>query len=157
MKNSRKRSIRYAIAGARVGVIGLAIFAVLSVLVEAQIDPTEPIEVGPDSTRSFSLDFTGMKEDGEPGALVAHVEFEYVATTGSVATKLVKVPLVPVVGTNTVSMKLVLAGVPSGIFRMRARWYDQASQPSKLSEPAIIVRNTAVPPAAPTNVGVAGS
>lgn len=122
-----------------------------------QVGPIAPIDVGPDSTRPFGFDFTGLKQDGAPGAIVVHVEFEY-APVGSdtMPPRLVKIPFVPVLGMNTVSMKLALAGVPSGIYNMRARWYDTATQPSVFSEPPLLVKNTVVPPAAPTGLTVVG-
>ncbi len=114
------------------------------------------IDVGPDSTRPFAIDFTGLKESGDPGAIVAHVEFEYVSATTPTTVRLVKVPLAPTLGTNEVSMKLALAGVPSGTYNLRARWYDIATQPSKFSEPPLLVKNTVVPPAAPVALRVVG-
>lgn len=126
----------------------------LVVIALLQAVPIVPINVGPDSILPFRLDFTGLKEDGSPGAVIAAVEFEY-APVGGATPLLVKLDYVPVIGTNTVSMKRALSGLPPGIYSMRARWYDQAAQPSKFSVP-LLIENIMVPPAAPLNVGVSG-
>jgi hypothetical protein len=128
----------------------------LVVIALLQVVAPEPVKVGPDSILSFGFDFNGLKEDGSPGAVVAAVEFEY-APVGGATPLLVKLDYIPVIGTNTVNMQLALSGIPSGIYNMRARWYDQASQPSIFSEPPFVIENILVPPAAPLNVGVSGN
>lgn len=126
----------------------------VATLVATLLTQAAPIEVGPDSTKKFSLDFTGLLADGAPGAKVAEVEFQFTPATG--APVLVRFPLVPIVGSNVVAMKDALKAVPGGVYDMRARWYDQASQPSAFSDPALVVKNTVNPPAPPANVGVVG-
>ena len=123
-------------------------------LVFAAILQAAPIEIGPDSTKRWSLDFTGLKADGSTGAMVAEVEFKFTTAAG-VATH-VRFPLVPTIGQNLVSMKDALKAVPGGVYDVRARWYDQGSQPSAFSSPPVSVKNTVNPPGPPLNVGVVG-
>lgn len=117
-----------------------------------QAGPVAPVDVGPASTRPFALDFTGLKADGSPGATVSGLEFEFKPPTGTAV--LVRFPLVPVVGANTVLMSTALKDVPGGLFEMRGRWYDPAGQPSAFSEPPLAIRNHVNPPAAPGPVTV---
>lgn len=125
-------------------------------LVFATILQAAPIEIGPDSTKEFSLDFSGLKSDGKPGALVAEVEFQFTPTATGAAPVLVRFPMVPVIGSNLVLMKDALKAVPGGTYDLRARWFDQAMQPSAFSDPPLRVKNTVNPPGPPLNVGVVG-
>lgn len=114
-----------------------------------------PIEVGPASTSPFGITFTGLLSDGSPGAIVTEVEFQFTPAEGPA--KRVRLPFVPVVGVNRVSMRLALEGVPPGVYDVRARWYDAAAQPSAFSDPPLAVRNIVLPPAAPSGVTVLGA
>jgi hypothetical protein len=123
-------------------------------LLFALLPQTAPIEIGPDSTKKFSLDFTGLKADGSTGAVVAELEFQFTPASG--APVLVRFPLKPTIGSNLVLMKDALKAVPGGVYDVRARWFDQASQPSAFSDPPVSVKNTVNPPGPPLNVSVVG-
>jgi len=125
-------------------------------LVFTAILQATPIEIGPDSTKKWSLDFTGLKADGSTGAVVAELEFKFTPTATGAAPTHVRMPLVPTIGSNLVLMKDALKAVPEGVYDVRARWFDQASQPSTFSDPPVRVKNTVNPPGPPLNVGVVG-
>ncbi len=125
---------------------------VITLLVATAL-PQVPIDVGPASTNLFSLDFDGKLANGDAGAVVTELEFEFQPPTG--APVLVRFPFTPVVGPNTVVMSVALKDVPGGLYEVRARWLDVAGQPSAFSEPPLKdVRNHANPPAAPGAVSV---
>ena len=126
----------------------------VTLLLLTLLPQTIPIEVGPDSTKKFSLDFTGLKADGSTGAVVEELEFQFTPASG--APVLVRFPMMPTIGSNLVLMKDALKAVPGGVYDVRARWYDQASQPSAFSDPPVHVNNTVNPPAPPANVSVVG-
>jgi len=111
-----------------------------------------PIDVGRDSTKSFAFDWSGTHADGTPGAEVTEAEFQYSPPGGQ--QRLVRLPLVAIVGENRVSVTDALAGIPAGVYDLQVRLLDPGGQASTYSVPVLSVRVRVKNPSAPQNVRV---